>query len=85
MWDGGHSGARAGFLRVLRFPLPILIPPTASHTPSIIRDWYNSQQWLTYQVGSPPQETKLTTLLIISFEIVPYPKIPFPACVSRER
>jgi hypothetical protein len=24
---GGQSGAEAGFLRVLRFPLPILIPP----------------------------------------------------------
>jgi hypothetical protein len=28
------------FLRVLRFPLPILIPPTAPHS-SIIRGWYN--------------------------------------------
>jgi hypothetical protein len=28
---GGQSGTREGFLRVLRFPLPILIPPTASH------------------------------------------------------
>jgi hypothetical protein len=26
---GGQSGIRAGFLRVLRFPLPILIPPSA--------------------------------------------------------
>jgi hypothetical protein len=25
---GGKSGTRAGFLRVLRFPLPIIIPPT---------------------------------------------------------
>jgi hypothetical protein len=24
---GGQSGTRAGFLRVLRFPLPIIIPP----------------------------------------------------------
>jgi hypothetical protein len=23
------------------FPLPILIPPTAPHSSSIIRDWYN--------------------------------------------
>jgi hypothetical protein len=29
-----------GFLRVLRFPLPI-IPPTAPHSASIIRGWYN--------------------------------------------
>jgi ABC-type uncharacterized transport system auxiliary subunit len=26
---GGQSGARAGFLRVLRFPLPIFIPPNS--------------------------------------------------------
>jgi hypothetical protein len=26
---GGKSGTGAGFLRVLRFPLPILIPPTS--------------------------------------------------------
>jgi hypothetical protein len=26
---GGQSGTGAGFLRVLRFPLPILIPPVA--------------------------------------------------------
>jgi hypothetical protein len=26
---GGQNGTGAGFLRVLRFPLPILIPPTA--------------------------------------------------------
>jgi hypothetical protein len=31
---GGQSGTGAGFLRVLRFPLPILIPPTAPHTSS---------------------------------------------------
>jgi hypothetical protein len=29
------------FVGVLRFPLPILIPPTAPHSSSIIRDWYN--------------------------------------------
>jgi hypothetical protein len=27
---GGQSGAGAGFLRVLRFPLPIFIPPKLS-------------------------------------------------------
>jgi hypothetical protein len=31
MWDFvvGQSGAGVGFLRVLRFPLPIFIPPIA--------------------------------------------------------
>jgi hypothetical protein len=38
---GGQSGTGEGFLRVLRFRLPILIPPTAPHSSSIIRGWYN--------------------------------------------
>jgi hypothetical protein len=29
---GGQSGTGAGFFRVLRFPLPILIPPTTPHS-----------------------------------------------------
>jgi hypothetical protein len=28
---GGQSGTGAGFLRVIRFPLPIRIPPTTTH------------------------------------------------------
>jgi hypothetical protein len=39
---GGQSGAGAGFLRVLRFPQPIFIPPISPQSPSpIIRGWYN--------------------------------------------
>jgi hypothetical protein len=39
---GGLRDTGAGFLRVLRFPLIILIPPTAPHSSlSIIRCWYN--------------------------------------------
>jgi hypothetical protein len=39
---GGQSGAGAGFLRVLRFPLPIFIPPISPQSPSpIIRGWYS--------------------------------------------
>jgi hypothetical protein len=38
----GQNGTEAGFLRVFRFPLPILIPPTAPHSSSSIsRGWYN--------------------------------------------
>jgi hypothetical protein len=37
---GGQSSTGAGFIRVLQFPLPILIPPTTPHS-SIIRGWYN--------------------------------------------
>jgi hypothetical protein len=33
---GGQSGAGADFLRVLRFPLPFFIPPTAPQSPSPI-------------------------------------------------
>jgi hypothetical protein len=38
---GGQSGTGASFLRVLRFPLPILIPLTAPVSSSIIWSWYN--------------------------------------------
>jgi hypothetical protein len=39
---GGRSGIRVRFLRVLRFPLPIGIPPIAPHSSSsTIRGWYN--------------------------------------------
>jgi hypothetical protein len=38
---GGQSGTGAVFLRVLGSPLQILIPPTAPHSSSIIRGWYN--------------------------------------------
>jgi hypothetical protein len=39
---GGQSGTGAGFLRVLRFPLPIFIPPISPQSRSpIIRGWYN--------------------------------------------
>jgi hypothetical protein len=38
---GGQSGTGAGFLWVVRSPLPILIPPTAPHSSSIIWGWHN--------------------------------------------
>jgi hypothetical protein len=38
---GAKSVAGVGFLRVLRFPLPILIQPTASHSSPIVLVWYN--------------------------------------------
>jgi hypothetical protein len=34
-------GIAADFLRVLRFPLPIVIPPTTLQSSSTIRCWYN--------------------------------------------
>jgi hypothetical protein len=42
---GGQSGTGAGFLQVLRFPLPIFIPPIAPQSPSpIIWGWYNGPE-----------------------------------------
>jgi hypothetical protein len=42
---GGQSGAGAGFLRVLQFPLPIFIPPIAPQSPSsIIWGLYNKPE-----------------------------------------
>jgi hypothetical protein len=59
----GQSGTEVGFLRVLRIPLPILIPPTASHIfiiiyhPELVQ-WV--KQWSTYQVDSvSPHPKKL--------------------------
>jgi hypothetical protein len=58
---GGQSGAGAGFLRVLRFPLPIFIPPIAPQSPSsIIRGWYNRPV-----VAAVPSGLSLTPLIII--------------------
>jgi hypothetical protein len=39
---GRLSGTGAGFLRVLRFPLPIRIPPISPQSSSIIWGWYNT-------------------------------------------
>jgi hypothetical protein len=36
---GGQSGTGAGFVRVLRVPLPILIPPTAPHNSGRRTKW----------------------------------------------
>jgi hypothetical protein len=57
---GGQSGAGAGFLRVFRFPLPILIPPTAPHSSSITRGWYSRPV-----VAAVPSGLSLTPLKII--------------------
>jgi hypothetical protein len=58
---GGQSGAGAGFLRVLRFPLQIFIPPISPQSPSsIIWGWYNRPV-----VGAVPSGLSLTPLIII--------------------
>jgi hypothetical protein len=58
---GGQSGAGLGFLRVLRFPLPIFIPPISPQSPSsIIWGWYNR-----LLVAAVPSWLNLTPLTII--------------------
>jgi hypothetical protein len=62
---GGQSGVGAGFLRVLRFPLSSLFPPTAPHSSFIIRGWYNRPnsgrrtKWT--QCHPTPRNVKKTT------------------------
>jgi hypothetical protein len=59
---GGQSGTGAGFLRVLRFPLPIFIPLISPQSPSsIIWRWYN-----TPIVAAVPSGLSLTPLTIIN-------------------
>jgi hypothetical protein len=58
---GGQSGAGAGFLRVLRFSLPIFIPPIAPQSSSsIIWGWYNRPE-----VAAVPSGLSPTPLIII--------------------
>jgi hypothetical protein len=40
---GGQSGIEAAFLRVLRFPLPVRIPPIASPSSSSTWGWYSKR------------------------------------------
>jgi hypothetical protein len=59
---GGQSGAGAGFLRVLRFPLPIFIPPISPQSPSsIIWGLYNRPVVAAVPSGLSP--TPLTTII----------------------
>jgi hypothetical protein len=53
---GGQSGAGAGFLRVLRFPLPIFIPSITKQSPSTMWGWYNGPI-----VAAVPSGLSLTT------------------------
>jgi hypothetical protein len=78
---GGQSGAGAGFLQVLRFSLPKLIPPIASQSlPSIIWGWYNRP--VIAAVASGLSFTPLIIIIIIiRFSLLrpsPYPPPPSP-------
>jgi cyanate permease len=63
---GGQTGAGAGFLQVLRLPLPIFIPPIAQRSPSsIIWGWYNGPIVAIVKTG-----LSLTPLRIIIIKII---------------
>jgi hypothetical protein len=63
---GGQSGAAAGFLQVLRFPVPIFIPQIAPESPSsIIWGWYNRSI-----VSAVPNGLSLAPLIIITIIII---------------
>jgi hypothetical protein len=65
--SGAQIGTGVGFPQVLQFPLPILIPPIAPHSSSIIQGRYNrpvsgrrtkwtqSHPTLTNQNNKPPE------------------------------
>jgi hypothetical protein len=71
---GEQSGAGVGFLRVPRFPLPILIPLTSQRSSSI-QGWYyrpvsgRRTKW-THISLTPPQETKLNSTIYWSLLLV---------------
>jgi hypothetical protein len=58
---GGQSGTGAGFLRVLRFPLPVRIPPATSQSSSVW-GWYSrriSGQRTKWAQSHPMRKIKL--------------------------
>jgi hypothetical protein len=57
---GGQSGTGAGFLQILRFPLPIIIPAIAPQSSSFIWGWYNRPV-----AAAVPSGLSLTPLRII--------------------
>jgi hypothetical protein len=67
MWDLWRKiSAGEGFLQVLRFLLPIFIPPVAQQSPSsIIWGWYNRSV-----VATVPSGLSLTSLRMIKKIIV---------------
>jgi hypothetical protein len=62
---GGQSGAGAGFLQVVRFPLSIFIPPIAPQSPSsIIWGLYNRPEVAAVPSGLSPTPLKKTVAVV---------------------
>jgi hypothetical protein len=63
---GGRSGAGAGFLQVLQFPLPIFVPPIGPQSPScIIWGLYNKPEVAAVPSGLSPTPLKKIILLML--------------------
>jgi hypothetical protein len=58
---GGHSGAGAGFLRVLQFPLPIFITRNSpsSQSPGAGTRSGRRAEWTQFRLHPPPCELKI--------------------------
>jgi hypothetical protein len=68
---GGQSGNGSGFLRVLRLPLTILIPPCTPYS-STIRGWYNgpiSGQRMNWTQPHPTFERPISRTEVRSFAV----------------
>jgi hypothetical protein len=65
---GGQSGIGTGFLRELRFPLPIRIPPIALQSSSVILGWYNrpNSGRTTKCTQSHPMRKKILLAVVLS-------------------
>jgi hypothetical protein len=69
---GGQSGAVAGFLQVLRFPLPNFIPPIAPQSPSsIIWGLYTKPEVAAVPSGLSP--TPQNKKILQAFRILAFP------------
>jgi hypothetical protein len=70
---GGQSGTGEGFLRVLRFLPPILIPPDVPYS-YIIRGWYNGTtsgrctKWTRYHYTPRNKQVLGRTNRLLSFD-----------------
>jgi hypothetical protein len=68
---GTQSGTGAGLLRVLRFPLSIIIPPTAPYvSSSLIRGWYNRPNMNVKRCGKEQLWPKLRYYSSIYLEVL---------------
>jgi hypothetical protein len=66
---GGQNGIGAGFLRVLRFPLPIFIPPIAQQSSSpIVWGWYNRPVVAAVRSLNPLRIIKIFRILLLLYK-----------------